>query len=188
MEILNTFIEQASNIWWGIVAAIGIVGLLYLVIYVILGGTKTFSPFSYLTAIPLLPLLAIQFYLLFGAISTKHKCSEISSWIDAFAPEQVYDGSYSREDINAAIQELTSIFPFSTKFIDIEAVANSQETSLGKAITKKFRAYLNWYIFRRLLWSLCFILAAVIAIIFTMQNDFKRRPSNLNYHSSIDDF
>ena len=168
MGILNTFIEQASNIWWGIVAAVIVVAIIYLIIYFIANPSKAFSPFSFLVGVPLLPLLAFQFYLLFGACGIKQKCNEIATWIDALVPQETFASDYSREDVANVIDELSIVFPFFSQFIDTEAFAQSDDTSLGNAITHKFRTYLNWYIVRRVAWSIGFIALAIIGIIFTM--------------------
>ncbi|MBO4802013.1 MAG: hypothetical protein J5545_09150 [Bacteroidaceae bacterium] len=165
MEILNTFIEQASNIWWGIVAAIVVIASLYFIIYALFSGSRQFSPLSFVIAVPLLPFLAFQFYLLIGAAGVKHKCSEIATWVDAFVPEQSADNNYSREDIGETARQLTATFPLAAKLIDAEVIADSKETSLGQALTHKVNKYLNWYIVRRVAWSLAFLVLAVIGII-----------------------
>lgn len=165
MEILNTFIEQASNVWWGIVAAIVFIATLYFILYALLSDSRQFSPLSYVIAVPLLPLLAFQFYLLIGSIGVKHKCSEIAVWVDAFVPEQSADNGFSREDINMVIHELTATFPPAAMFLDADVIADSNKTSLGQALTRKVNTYLIWFMVRRVAWSLGFIVLAVFGII-----------------------
>ncbi len=165
MEILNTFIEQASNIWWGIIAAIVVVVSLYFIIYALFSGSKQFSPLSYVVAIPLLPMLAFQFYLLIGAASVKHKCSEIAAWVDVTVPRQSLDGTFSQEDIRAAFCQLTATFPIAAMFLDADVIADSNKTSLGQALTRKVNTYLIWFMVRRVAWSLGFIVLAVFGII-----------------------
>lgn len=168
MPVLRTFIEHASNIWWGIILALVVTASLYLIIYTLAGNRGQLHPLSFLIAIPLLVLLSIQSYLLLGAISIKHSCDEISTWIDAFVPEQpneTYSIPYSREDVNQALSQLASTFPFITTLVDADDIATSGNSSLGEAITKRANSYLNWYIVRRLAWSLGFILLASLGIL-----------------------
>lgn len=177
MNILGTFIEQASNIWWGIAAAIVVVAVLYFIIYALHGGARTFSPLSLLPAIPLLPLLSFQFFLLFGSISLKHTCKEVASWIDVLVPDQSPDHSFSREDVNAVVAQAVSVFPMATKLIDTELITQNEDMSLGKALTHKVQGYLNWYIVRRVAWSLGFIVVAVIvSILMIRPTTQSRRP------------
>jgi len=177
MGILRTFIEQASNLWWGIIAAVVIVAIIYFTLYMLMGGSKSFSPFGFVLAIPLLVLLSIQFFLLFGSISLKHTCTEISAWIDAFVPEFSEDGAYSREDVNAAISHVVAAFPVSAKLIDAELVAQEEDMSLGETLTHKVHSYLNWFIVRRVLWSLGFIVLTVLGVILIQPKVTSSYPS-----------
>ena len=167
MSILNTIIEQASNIWWGIVVAIILVAVLYFIIYIIISGKKQFSLVSYAIAIPLTPILAFQMFLLLGSISLKHRCTNLASWIDAFVPEQTFREYVSRENINEIVSRASTFFPLVNEFIDDEIMLQEQNYSLGEALTHKTQKYLNWYIVRRLAWSLGFVFFAVVAIIFS---------------------
>lgn len=170
MNILSTFIEQAGNIWWGILAAIVVVAILYLIIFVLFRGRKEFTTISYLAGVPLLPLLAIQFFLLFGSISIKNTCTDIANWIDAFVPEQPANDLFSRENINEAISQVTSAFPIANKLIEPEVLAEENGYTLGEALTHKVQVYLNWYIVRRVAWSMGFIVLGCIGILFTLRS------------------
>ena len=64
---------------------------------------------------------------------------------DALVPQETFASDYSREDVANVIDELSIVFHFFSQFIDTEAFAQSDDTSLGNAITHKFRTYLNWY-------------------------------------------
>lgn len=167
---MNTFIEQSSNIWWGITTAIVVVAILYFIMYALLRGRRSFSPFSYLIAILLLPLLAFQCYLLFGAISVKHTCSEVTEWIDAFVPEPSPGNVVSREDLNNVTSQLVDAFPIVSKLVDADDIAHSGEESLGEAVTRKINTYLNWYIVRRVAWCIGGIVFGCVAIFFTTRH------------------
>ncbi len=175
MNVLNTFIEQASNIWWGILAAIAITAILYLVIYTLFEGSKSFSPLSFVFAIPLLVLLSIQFYLLFGSISLKHTCNEVATWIDVFVPEHSDNTNISQEDINEAVRQLVTTVPLASSFVDADDISLDNDNTLGEALTNKVQTYLNWYIVRRVAWSMGFIVLATIVIIII-------QPKTLSVH------
>lgn len=175
MNILGTFIEQASNIWWGIVAAVFAVALLYATVYFIFDGKKKFSPLSLLVAVPLLPMLAFQFFLLFGSVSLKDTCTDVAGWIDAFVPETSADGPISRETINEITSQAAAVFPIATKLIDVELLTQENGMSLGEALTHKVHTYLNWYIVRRSAWSIGFVVIAVVGIVLLMEKGYRPR-------------
>lgn len=175
MSILGTFIEQASNIWWGIAAAVFVVAILYAIIYFLFNGEKKFSPLSYLVAVPLLPLLTVQFFLLFGSVSLKHTCTDVAGWIDAFVPETSADGPVSREQINEIATQAAAVFPIATKLIDVELLTQENGMTLGEALTHKVHTYLNWYIVRRTAWSIGFVVIAIVGIVMLMEKGYNAR-------------
>lgn len=177
MGILNTFIEQASNIWWGIIAAIVVVAVLYLILYMMFGGSKSFSPLGFVFAVPLLPLLAIQFFLLFGSLSVKHSCTEAAAWIDALIPEQSFDGSYSREDIREGTSKFVAAFPLFSTLVDTEDISPESGYTLGESLTRKIQTYLNWYIVRRVAWTLGFVVVAILGVVLLQAFTPSSRPS-----------
>ena len=146
-------------------AAVIVTVILYLIIYLIYGNQRTLSPFSYLIAIPLLALLSVQFFLLFGSVSLKHSCNEAAAWIDVLVPEHSSDGSFSREDINEGVRQLVTAFPLASTLIDADDISLDKDKTLGEALTSKIQTYLNWYVVRRVAWSLGFIVLAMIGII-----------------------
>lgn len=176
MSILNTFIEQASNIWWGIATAVLTVAILYAIIYAVINGGKRFSPLSYFVAVPLLPLLAVQFFLLFGSVSLKHTSTEVAGWIDAFVPETSAGGLVSRENINEITRQATVFFPIATKLIDTDLITQDNGMSLGEALTHKVHTYLNWYIIRRSAWIFGFIVIGTTGILFFTEKARTQNP------------
>jgi hypothetical protein len=93
----------------------------------------------------------------------KSTCSDLSSIINDFVPYRELTENAS--DIRESLRELEREAPFIKNFIDVEDIDRSlPDGAIGDAILSKVHSYLNWYIFRRILWSLlaCGIVGTLI--------------------------
>lgn len=153
MRILNSFIDAYSSIWYGILVAVIVVVLFFFAIAAIQGGNKRFSPLSYVLGVVLVAFLSFQFTFMIGAIMFKSDCTDISSIINDFVPNrELIDNT---NGIRESLRELEREAPFIKNFIDIDDIdKNLPDGAIGDAILSKVHSYLNWYIVRRILWSL----------------------------------
>lgn len=165
MRILNSFIDAYSSIWYGILAAVIVVVGIFFIIAAIQGGNKRFSPLTYVLGAALAAFLSFQFTFLIGAIMFKSDCSDISSIINDFIPNSELINSAG--DIRSDLRQLAKEEPFIKNFIDVDAIdENLPDGAIGDAILSKVHTYLNWYIVRRVLWSLfaCGIIGTLMFI------------------------
>lgn len=79
MDILNRVIEGYSSLGYGLLAAVVVVAILYLVIAGLQGGRKRFTPISYAAGIITGAFLTFQFMYLIGAINLKSDCKDAVS-------------------------------------------------------------------------------------------------------------
>ena len=86
MRILNHFIDAYSSAWYGIVAAVIVVAVLFFVIAAMQGGNKRFSPLTYVLGAALTAFLSFQFMFMIGAIMFKIDCNDVTSMINDFVP------------------------------------------------------------------------------------------------------
>lgn len=153
MRILNTFIDAYSSVWYGILVAVIVVALLFFGIAAMQGGNKRFSPLTYVLGVALIAFLSFQFTFMIGAIMFKSDCSDISSIINDFIPNSELTKSTS--ELRSNLKQLAKEEPFIKNFIDIDDIDESlPDGAFGDAILSKVHSYLNWYIVRRILWSL----------------------------------
>ena len=193
MSILNSFIDAYSCIWYGIIAAMVVVAALFYLIVVIQGGEKRFSPLSYILGVVLAAFLSYQFTFLIGAIMLKSDCNDVSSFINDFVPNKEIINNAS--DIRNNLRQLEKEEPFIKNFIDVDAIDESlPDGAIGDALLSKVHSYLNWYIVRRILWSLGAILLFGFLMLYTMerapQGRTRRTPGyrSSNRRRSSDDF
>lgn len=165
MRILNSLIDAYSSFWYGIIVAVIVVAALFFIISAMQGGNKRFSPFTYVLGAALTAFLSFQFTFLIGAIMFKMDCNDITSIINDFVPNSELTNSAS--DIRSNLRQLAKEEPFIKNFIDVDAIDDSlPDGAIGDAILSKVHSYLNWYIVRRILWSLlaCGIMGTLMFI------------------------
>ena len=153
MRILNHFIDAYSSIWYGILVAVIVVAALFFIIAAMQGGNKRFSPLTYILGIALTAFLSFQFTFMIGAIMFKSDCNDITSIINDFVPNSALTNGIG--EIRSNLKQLAKEEPFIKNFIDVDAIDDSlPDGAIGDAILNKVHSYLNWYIVRRILWSL----------------------------------
>lgn len=194
MRILNSFIDAYSNALYGILAAIIVAALLLFAVSALQGGNKRFSPLSYVIGVALAAFLSFQLTFLIGAIMFKSDCTDISSIINDFVPNR--ELTNNADNIRESLRELEKEAPFIKNFIDVDDIDKSlPDGAVGDAILNKVHTYLNWYIVRRILWSLLACGIAGFGVFYTMERSprgrTRRTPgykSSGNRRHSSDDF
>ena len=193
MRILNSFINAYSSIWYGIIAAIIVVAALFFIIAAMQGDNKRFSPLTYVLGAALTAFLSFQFTFMIGAILFKSDCSDVTSIINDFVPNSTLTNGAG--DLRSNLKRLTEEEPFIKNFIDVDAIDDSlPDGAIGDAILSKVHSYINWYIIRRLLWSLLACGVVVYLMLYTMeripQGRTRRTPGyrSSNRRRSSDDF
>ena len=183
MRILNSFIDAYSSIWYGIITAVILVVLLFFSINAI-QSDKRFSPLSYIMGVVLAAFLSFQFTFLIGAIMFKSDCTDIASIINDLVPNQ--ELTLNTQDIRSSLRELEREAPFIKNFFDVDAIDESlPDGAVGDALLDKVHSYLNWYIFRRVLWSLLACALLGFGIIYTMERSPRGRTRKTpGYRSS----
>jgi hypothetical protein len=165
MSILNSFIDAYSSIWYGILVAVIVVAALFFIIAAIQGGNKRFSPLTYVFGAALTAFLSFQFTFMIGAIMFKIECNDIASIINEFVPNSTFTNGVT--DLRNNLKQMAEEEPFIKNFLDVDAIdKNLPDGAIGDAILSKVHTYLNWYIVRRVLWSMlaCGIICALMYI------------------------
>ena len=165
MRLLNHFIDAYSSIWYGIIVAVIVVAALFFIIAAMQGGNKRFSPLTYILGVALTAFLSFQFTFMIGAIMFKSDCNDITSIINDFVPNSSLTNGVG--EIRSNLKQLAKEEPFIKNFIDVDAIDdNLPDGAIGDAILSKVHSYLNWYIVRRVFWSLlaCGIIGTLMYI------------------------
>jgi hypothetical protein len=104
-----------------------------------------------------------------GAIAIKSMTDEINMTIKKSIPE--YWNNEHKEITPGEAQELfdnaVSQYPLLGEYLNYADFKGYDTTEIADAITDKLNSYMNWYILRRIGWSLLFIIASAVLVIKT---------------------
>lgn len=177
--ILKNLIEINSSILYGFGISV-ILLVLMLGILAFMNNRKKFTILSYGIALLLVPFLSFQMSRFCGAIETRYALDDITE-ITSTVKSSISDATgMSEEDTNEAFSIASSFIPGISDIVD-DGTGLSQ---LSGAMLEKAYSYLNWYIARRALWSLGFILIGAILIAITMKRPYRGHGEYVAYDSN----
>lgn len=154
-----------SSVIWGILIAVACMALF---VFLIKGWYKdaTFSPISYIIGAVLFLFLSFQCILIVGSLkiidTTDYYETEISRIVDnAYdAADEVTMGQ--ADDI---IQVIIDRFPLLQYYISSGEFSGFTAKELPHAMADELRSFMRWYIFRRILWCLGFVIVGAVCVI-----------------------
>ena len=162
-----------SSVIWGILIAIVCMALFVLLIK---GWYKdaTFSPVSYAVGAFLFLFLSFQCILIVGSLkiidTTDYYETEITRIVNS-----VYEATdnVTTEESDGIIKEIIDRFPILHYDIGGGTFSAYTAKELPHAMADELRSFMRWYIFRRILWCLGFVIVGAICIIKSMSRMYK---------------
>ena len=154
-----------SSVIWGILIAVVCMALF---VFLIKGWYKdaTFSPISYIIGGVIFLFLSFQCILIVGSLkiidTTDYYETEISRIVDSAydAADEVTMGQ--ADDI---IQVIIDRFPLLQYYISGGEFSGFTAKELPHAMADELRSFMRWYIFRRILWCLGFVIVGAVCVI-----------------------
>lgn len=176
-----------SSIVWGILITTICVGLFF---FLIRGWYRnaTFTPISYIIGFFLFLLLAFQCTMIVGAI----KIINISPFYETqiqqlvstyFPPSQ----EVTRQESEQVINWLVTEYPILQHYFDSGEFTGYTAQQLPAVMGAEIRSFLRFYIVRRLLWCLAFVIVGAILVIRSIAKKYEKKYSNTSkytHHSS----
>lgn len=162
-----------------------------LFVFLIKGWYKdaTFSPISYVVGAILFLFLSFQCIMIVGSL----KIIDTTDYYEA-AIANIVDSSYDASDevtmgqADNIIQVIIDRFPLLHYYIGGGQFSGYTAKELPHAMADELRSFMRWYIFRRLLWCLGFVIVGAVCVIRSMSKQKKYMSSNLRRSVSYDDF
>ena len=182
MSFINSMIDAYSNFWWGILASLLVVALIFVIIAVLQDGKKKFSPFSWLVGGILAIFLTFQLTFLIGAIQFKMDCKETAEMLNDWLPRKTL--ASESENIRESLRDLGEEFPIIELLFDADFVGDNLAKGItGDAIFETINSKINGYITRKVIRS---VLACGVAItlIFLSMERIRQRRTALNSRSA----
>ena len=154
-----------SSVIWGILIAVACMSLF---VFLIKGWYKdaTFSPVSYVIGAVLFLFLSVQCVLIVGSLkiidTTDYYETEIANIVDSAydTADEITIGQ--ADDI---IQVIIDRFPLLQYYIGGGEFSGFTAKELPHAMADELRSFMRWYIFRRILWCLGFVIVGAICVI-----------------------
>lgn len=87
------------------------------------------------------------------------------------------DHEVSGPESTAIVEQLVSQYPILSNYFDYGVFKGYTVSELPHAIACEIEDYMKWYIFRRLMWCLGFVVVAAVIVIWTINKQWERRLS-----------
>ena len=164
-----------SSIIWGILIAVLCMALF---VFLIKGWYKdaTFSPVSYVVGVVLFFLLSIQCVLIVGSMKIIDMSDEYETQINTIV-ESAYASSdeVPLEQASEIIDKIIKEYPILHYYIGGGEFSGFTAKELPHAIAQELRSFMRWYIFRRILWCLGFVIVGAVCVIKTMSKPYAKQ-------------
>ena len=171
--LLNLLKYSIGSVFWGILIAVLCMALF---VFLIKGWYKDaqFSPSSYIVGIILFLLLSVQCILITGSL----KIIDTADYYEVQI-QRIVERDYSptseitirqSDDI---LKEIIYEYPILQYYISGGQFQGYQAYQVAHAMAVELCSFMRWYIIRRILWCLGFVLVGALIVIKTMGN---RKP------------
>lgn len=169
--IIDILTYSLSSLFWGLLVALACMGLFVLLVK---GWYKDamFSIATWCELIVLFILLSFQCTMLIGSLKIMDNIDDFEynakSLIDQYIPE---DELVTEEESQAVLHKLIETYPLLKYYVGSGVFKGFTASELPHEMASTLNSYLKWYVFRRLLWCLAFV---VIAAFFTIRSLSKK--------------
>ena len=188
MVLFDILRYSFSSMIWGILIAVACMALF---VFLIKGWYKdaTFSPISYAVGATLFLFLSFQCILVVGSLKIISMTDEyeqrITSIVEsAYSPSDMVSMPQASDVIDTIIEE----FPILEYYIGGGEFSGFTAEQLPHAMADELRSFMRWYIFRRILWCLGFVIVGAICVIRSMSKTKNKKTTNLHRTVVYDDF
>jgi len=169
-DILN---YSFSSVIWGLLIAIACMALF---VFLIKGWYKdaTFSPVSYIIGAILFIFLSFQCVLIVGSLKIISMTDDYEQRITSIV-ESVYSPSdmVSMPQASDVIDTIIEEFPILEYYIGGGEFSGFTAEQLPHAMADELRSFMRWYIFRRILWCLGFVIVGAICVIKSLSKNYQ---------------
>lgn len=139
----------------------------------------TYTPLSYITGGILFLFLSFQAVLLCGAVTIKSYTDDVEHAINGWVANVPSDVQFDQEASQNVLERITEEWPLVGYFVGGADFTGHTSESLGPAMAEELRSFMNYFILRRIGWSLLFIICGAVIVIKSME-----RVSRRSYSSS----
>lgn len=159
-----------GSMFLGVVFTILGVGLLF---FLVRGfyPKSTFTPISFFVGTILFVLLAFQSVLICGAFKVKGMSAEIESRINQYIPAtwKVLGHEFDAAESQQICDNLGEDYPLFACYVGLADFSGHNVDNIAQAMREEVNRFFYRFIWRRVLWSLLFIIVGTFIVIKTLE-------------------
>lgn len=181
---MNIFYHSLGSMLVGVVLTIIGIILMYVLIR-LWWRNSTFSIASIVVGIILFFFLSFQSILLCGAITIKSYCNDVEFYVNELVQNIPSTQAFSTEDSQVVLDHISEEWPLVGYYVIMADFHGHTSDTIAEAMSDELRSYMNWFIFRRICWSLLFVVVGAVIVIKTIsiRNDSHRNARRVGASS-----
>lgn len=129
---------------------------------------STFTPMSFLVGGILFFFLAFQSILLCGAVTIKSYCDDVEQAINVMVSQIPDNVELTQEDSQAILDEVSKEWPLVGYYVNMADFRGHTSANIAEAMADELNSFMNRFIWRRVGWSLLFIVIGAVIVIKTI--------------------
>lgn len=183
----NILMYSMGSMFLGILLTILGIILMYVLIH-LWWKNSSFTPMSFLVGGILFFFLAFQSILLCGAVTIKTYCDDIELAIDDMVMGLPEVMELTKEDSQTILDEISEQWPLVGYYVDMADFRGHTPLNIASAMADELNHYMNLFIWRRVGWSVLFVVIGAFIVIKTIsinRNVYRRRERISVNHQRI---
>lgn len=168
--LLNVLYYSLGSLFLGVfITLIGIV-LMFLLIK---GWWKDsrFTPVSFITGVLLFFFLAYQSILICGAVTIKSYSDDLKQYTNELVRDLPSGQPLSRQDSQDILEKWSEEYPLVGYYANSADFQGHTTSDIAQVMVDVLNTFMNWFIVRRVGWSIFFIVAGAFIVIRSMRRN-----------------
>lgn len=155
---------------WGVLFALAGVALLFFLIKGIY-PRYTYSPLSIIVGVILFVLLSFQSVFICGAFKVKAMTDNIERSINSYIPDdwKHYGHTFTEDETQQIAENLIQEYPLFGCYVGGADFSGHDVDEIAESMVDEIHDFMNAYIWRRVFWSLGFVVVGTFIVVKTMQ-------------------
>lgn len=127
-----------------------------------------FSPISYIVGFFLFLLLSFQCILITGSLKIMSTIDYYEVQLDRLVEQLPSDEEVSMSEADDIIKQMIDEYPILEYYISGGEFSGYTAHELPHAIAEEMHSFMRWYIFRRIMWCVGFVIVGALLVIKSM--------------------
>lgn len=144
---------------------------------------STFTPISYIVGVILFFFLSFQAVLLCGAVTIKSYCEEVEYAINDWVKDAPVETVYNQAESQIILEQIMDQWPLVGYFVNLADFSGHTPETIASAMAGELRSVMNYFILRRIGWSLFFVVIGAFVVIKSMERVTRRSRSYSHRYS-----